>query len=157
MTALSLAEEENMPVLPDKLPEHPRIFLTKQRIVEIKEQDKTDSFLDKTVKELIQKANRLKKETVSEYNLPEGVQESVRWGMITRSEIALNGKSATLTLNSKTLTATMESNNVEKLEIASTVPPKEIENQNKGYSMLTAFAEPKDGKIEMTVTLKTKK
>ncbi|MDR1962337.1 MAG: heparinase II/III-family protein [Planctomycetaceae bacterium] len=58
--------------LPSKLPAHPRLFLTKQREAEIKELVKTDSFLDRQVKELLKKADRVKKEPLTEYKIPDG-------------------------------------------------------------------------------------
>jgi hypothetical protein len=51
--------------LPEKLPEHPRIFFTKKKETEIKKLMKTDAFLDKLVKELIQKADHLTNEPPS--------------------------------------------------------------------------------------------
>ncbi|MDR2438215.1 MAG: heparinase II/III family protein [Planctomycetaceae bacterium] len=57
---------------PPKLPEHPRLFLTKQRETEIKEQTKTDLFLDRQVKELLQKAERVKKDLLTDYRIPDG-------------------------------------------------------------------------------------
>ncbi|MDR1142031.1 MAG: heparinase II/III family protein [Planctomycetaceae bacterium] len=57
---------------PAKLPEHPRLFLTKQRETEIKELAKTDPFLDRQVKELLKKADRVKKEPLTDYRIPDG-------------------------------------------------------------------------------------
>ncbi|MDR2756598.1 MAG: heparinase II/III family protein [Planctomycetaceae bacterium] len=57
---------------PSKLPEHPRLFLTKQRETEIREQTKTDLFLDRQVKELLKKADRVKKDSLTDYRIPDG-------------------------------------------------------------------------------------
>jgi len=59
---------------PTKLPEHPRLFFTKQKEAEIKEQMKTDPFLDKLVRELIGKADRVKNEPPSKYEIPDGLR-----------------------------------------------------------------------------------
>ena len=57
---------------PEKLPEHPRMFLTKKKETEIKEGMKTDPFLKKTVEELLKKADKVKAETPSKYEIPDG-------------------------------------------------------------------------------------
>ncbi|MDR0337692.1 MAG: heparinase II/III family protein [Planctomycetaceae bacterium] len=57
---------------PSKLPEHPRLFLTKERETEIKELAKTDRFLDRQVKELVKKADRVKQEPLTDYRIPDG-------------------------------------------------------------------------------------
>ena len=58
--------------LPEKLPEHPRMFFTKKKEAEIKEGMKTDPFLNKTVAELLKKADRVIKEPPSKYEIPDG-------------------------------------------------------------------------------------
>ena len=60
--------------LPEKLPEHPRLYFTKQKEADIKEQMKTDAFLNKLVEELIKKADRVKNEAPSRYEIPDGVR-----------------------------------------------------------------------------------
>ncbi|MCL2710795.1 MAG: heparinase II/III family protein [Planctomycetaceae bacterium] len=60
--------------LPEKLPEHPRLFFTKQKEAEIKELMKTDQFLEKLVEELIKKADRVKNEPPTDYQIPDGVR-----------------------------------------------------------------------------------
>ncbi|MDR0392120.1 MAG: heparinase II/III-family protein [Planctomycetaceae bacterium] len=57
---------------PAKLSEHPRLFLTKEREMEIKELVKTDPFLDRQVKELLNKADRVKQEPLTDYRIPDG-------------------------------------------------------------------------------------
>jgi len=60
--------------LPEKMPEHPRLFFTKQKEAEIKEQMKTDPFLQKLVNELIKKADRVKAEPPTDYKIPDGIR-----------------------------------------------------------------------------------
>jgi len=57
---------------PGKLPVHPRLFLTKQREAEIKQQMKSDEFLARLVEKLIAKADKVKKDTVTDYRIPDG-------------------------------------------------------------------------------------
>ena len=59
---------------PEKLPEHPRMFLTKKKEADVKERMKTDPFLEKLVEELIKKADRLKNEPPSKYDIPDGLR-----------------------------------------------------------------------------------
>ena len=59
-------------ILPERLPEHPRLFFTKQKEAEIKELLKTDPFLQKLVGELIKKADKVKAEPPSKYEIPDG-------------------------------------------------------------------------------------
>jgi hypothetical protein len=69
----SFASAEGL-TFPQKLPEHPRIFFTKKKEAEIKERMKTDTFLEKLVTELIRKADRVKNEPPSRYDIPDGVR-----------------------------------------------------------------------------------
>ncbi len=57
---------------PEKLPAHPRLFLTKQREAEIKQLMKSDEFLARLVDKLIAKADKAKKETPTDYRIPDG-------------------------------------------------------------------------------------
>jgi len=57
---------------PEKLPPHPRLFLTKQREAEIKQQMKSDEFLARLVEKLIAKADKVKKEKATDYRIPDG-------------------------------------------------------------------------------------
>jgi hypothetical protein len=50
------------------------MFLTKQREAEIKELMKTDPFLKKQVEELLKKADRVKNEPPSKYEIPDGLR-----------------------------------------------------------------------------------
>ena len=58
--------------LPQNLPEHPRLFFTKQKESELKEGMKTDAYLEKLVSELIKKADRVKEQPPSIYEIPDG-------------------------------------------------------------------------------------
>ena len=59
---------------PDKLPEHPRLFLTKQREAEIKQGMQTDEFLAQLVEKLIAKADGTKGEPTTDYQIPDGLR-----------------------------------------------------------------------------------
>jgi hypothetical protein len=59
-------------VLPQELPAHPRLYFTKQREAELKKLRETDPFLDKVVKEIIKKADRLLPDKPTHYVLPDG-------------------------------------------------------------------------------------
>ena len=73
--AFSLASvSAEVVTFPEKLPEHPRLFFTKQKEAEIKALMKTDPFLNKLVEELIKKADRVKDEAPSRYEIPDGVR-----------------------------------------------------------------------------------
>ncbi|MCL2119237.1 MAG: heparinase II/III-family protein, partial [Planctomycetaceae bacterium] len=78
----------------------------------------------------------------------EGVEEPVRWGMVTRADVTItpDGQSATLNRSGKEICVSLKSENA-KFEIVSTTPPTEKEAQNQGYRMLAAFAEPVDGRV----------
>jgi hypothetical protein len=82
-----------------------------------------------------------------------GVNEPVRWGMVTRADVTIaeNGKSATLTRAEKKLHVFIVSGQVAGFEIASTTPPTEGENQNQGYKMLAVTVKPINGRVDMTV------
>ncbi|MDR3110431.1 MAG: hypothetical protein LBU65_12235, partial [Planctomycetaceae bacterium] len=84
----------------------------------------------------------------------DGISEPVRWGMMTAAKIEVSGKKAALTRNKKTLNVEMTSDEVEQFEITTASPPTEKENQNEGFTMLTATAKPLNGKVRFWVTLK---
>ena len=92
--------------------------------------------------------------TLEMEDLVGGVNEPVRWGMMTRAEIKIDGKKALLIQDKKTLLIEVVSDQVQGFEILSVTPPKEIENQNKGYSMLAAIATPQEGRVAIRVTFK---
>jgi hypothetical protein len=83
----------------------------------------------------------------------EGVEEPVRWGMVTRADVTIDpdGKSAALKHSGKELSVSLKSENA-KFEIVSTTPPTEKENQNQDYQMLAAYAEPVDGRVVIHVS-----
>ncbi|MGL4593666.1 MAG: heparinase II/III domain-containing protein [Thermoguttaceae bacterium] len=68
-----IAKEVKM-VWPDSFPAHPRLFLTSNREAEIKEQMKSDPFLAKQVAALISKADKIIKEPVTDYKIPDGLR-----------------------------------------------------------------------------------
>ena len=74
-----------------------------------------------------------------------GVTEPVRWGMMTQATIELDGESAILSQRDQKVRVELVSDYAEKFEITSAKPPTEAENQNAGFSMLTATATPKEG------------
>ncbi|MDR2345924.1 MAG: heparinase II/III family protein [Planctomycetaceae bacterium] len=84
----------------------------------------------------------------------EGVTEPVRWGMMTAASLEINGKTATLSQNKKQIQIEIISDEVRRFETDSVTPPTEQENQNKGFSMLTAVAAPKNGSVSIRVILK---
>jgi len=83
----------------------------------------------------------------------EGVEEPVRWGMVTRADetILSDGRGAKLNRSGKELRLLLLSPNNAKFEVIPTTPPTEKENQNQGYKMLTVFAEPIDGRVNISV------
>ena len=60
--------------LPSPMPEHPRIFLTPQRLAEVKTLNVTDAFLCLHIYALIQKADKAKTSGVSQYLIPDGMR-----------------------------------------------------------------------------------
>jgi len=73
-----------------------------------------------------------------------GVKEPVRWGMITRAEIELDGRTAILSQDGKKIRLEVTTyDESEKFEIVSAEPPTEAENQNRGHRMLVITAMPK--------------
>lgn len=83
----------------------------------------------------------------------QGVSESVRWGMMTAATIETNGKTAMLTQKGKRLRAELLSGQSKRFEIISAKPPTERENQNQGFSILAAVAEPENGSVRLRVIL----
>jgi hypothetical protein len=84
----------------------------------------------------------------------EGVTEPVRWGMVTAANIEINNKTAILSQNKKQLHIEIISNEVRQFETVSVTPPTEMENPNKGFSMLAAAVTPKNGNAFIRVILK---
>ena len=84
----------------------------------------------------------------------ECVEEQVRWGMVTRSDITLSRdkKIATLNRSGKKINVSLTSSNAKEFEIIPTTPPTEKEAQNQGYKMLAVFAEPVDGRVTIIMS-----
>lgn len=70
---------------------------------------------------------------------------NVRWGMVTRAEIKLDGSHAQLTQKDKTLHARILEPKGASFTVTSTKPPTSRENPNKGTRMLTINVEPSRG------------
>lgn len=92
--------------------------------------------------------------TVTIEDMLEGVAEPVRWGMATRASIKTAGKKAILNRNKKEMNVELFSDQAGEWSTLAMTPPTEIENQNKGYSMLAALAQPKDGKVAFKVVFR---
>ena len=58
----------------EKLPKHPRLFLTKEKEDEIRKAASNDPFMQKQIRELFAKADKLQKERNSEYRIPDGMR-----------------------------------------------------------------------------------
>ena len=84
-----------------------------------------------------------------------GVTGTIRWGMMTKAKAASPpmDRSVTLVQTGKRLRVDVVSKELKRLEILAATPPTEKENQNAGYSILAAFAEPVDGNVDLRVTL----
>ncbi|GHT26188.1 hypothetical protein FACS18942_03170 [Planctomycetales bacterium] len=87
----------------------------------------------------------------------DGVSEPVRWAMVSAAKIKTEGKTAELSQNKKILNVELVSKQAEKFETISALPLTEKENQNKGASILAAFARPQDGKVSIKVIMKPEK
>ncbi len=70
-----------------------------------------------------------------------GADQSVRWGMVTRAEVELEGRRAVLSLNGETIYATLLEPEGAEFEIVPTdPPPNEFDVANPGTRMLAFFA-----------------
>lgn len=115
--------------------------------------DMTDAYKDQA-KSALRKATLYRNGTVEIEDVLTGVKERVRWGMVTGAKIDVNGKKAELSIKDKKIQAEIVSANVKQFEVLPAAPPTEKENQNKGFSILAAFAEPDNGNVSIKVTLK---
>ena len=82
-------------------------------------------------------------------------KDAVRWGMVTRAKIELDGSKAVLRQNGKTMRVEILSPAGAKFEVLSTKPPTEKENPNQGTRMLAFTAKPNGSKpltLEVTFT-----
>ncbi len=92
-----------------------------------------------------------------------GLDGEVRWGMVTKAMIELQGKTALLTESGRRLRAEIIEPAGARFEIDSTKPPTDRENSNQGTSMLavkverqadvriTVLLRPDDGKVGVAV------
>jgi hypothetical protein len=79
---------------------------------------------------------------------PEG---SVRWAIVTRAQIEINGQSATLKKSGQHLKITRNDTHGGAWEILAATPPARIENQNKGVRIL-AFTAPAAEQLKLSVS-----
>jgi len=116
--------------------------------------DMTDAYKGQ-VQFALRTADLLKYGSVAIEDYLEGVTEPVRWGMMTQADIELSedGKTAMLSQRGRKIKVKLEYDYAEKFEIVSATPPTEAENQNQGFSMLVAFATPKDEQVRIRVVL----
>ncbi|MCD4824563.1 MAG: heparinase II/III family protein [Phycisphaerae bacterium] len=77
----------------------------------------------------------------------------IRWGMVTRAKIKIDGRKAVLTQDGKTLHVEVVEPVDAVLKIVSTAPPTKKENPNRGTRMLAAFAKPNGKKFMRIVVL----
>ena len=82
--------------------------------------------------------------------------EPVRWGMMTKAKIELDGKTAILTQSGKKIRVEVTTDDeAAKFEIVPATPPTEAENQNKGYQMLAVVAMPQErGQLSIYVVMR---
>ncbi|MCL2742605.1 MAG: heparinase II/III family protein [Planctomycetaceae bacterium] len=121
--------------------------------------DMTDAYKEQ-VKTAQRFATLLKDGTVLIQDTVIGAKEPVRWGMMTRADIKLDGKTAILSQDGKKIRLEMTTlYDSEKFEIVSAKPPTKAERQNEGYQMLTIVSKPKgeNEKVHIAVTMKPEK
>lgn len=118
--------------------------------------DLTDAYQDQ-VESARRTAALFQDGTVEIEDVLTGVTEPVRWGMMTRSAVKIDGKKAELSIKDKKIQAEVVSVNVKQFEILPATPETEKENQNKGFSILAVFAEPENGTVKINITLKSVK
>ena len=82
-----------------------------------------------------------------------GLDGEVRWGMVTKAMIELQGKTALLTESGRRLRAEIIEPADARFEIDSTKPPTDIENSNQGTSMLAVKVE-RQADVRITVLLR---
>jgi hypothetical protein len=82
--------------------------------------------------------------------------DTVRWAMLTKAEVTLNGNEAILTQNGQKLRVLLQSETPARFEILSAEPPNEYDALNPGFRFLIVnFKSPEDGKLQFSVTLQT--
>jgi hypothetical protein len=86
----------------------------------------------------------------------EGVDGTVRWGMVTAADVVLAGNTARLTQGGKTLLAKIIAPADGRFEILPNTPPTSEEKQNDGTRILAvqvAGTAEREGRVEMSVVL----
>jgi hypothetical protein len=76
----------------------------------------------------------------------------VRWAIVTRAEIKIDGQTATLHKASKQLQLTRNANHGGSWKVLDATPKLAEENQNKGVRIL-AFTAPATKNLELSVTI----
>ena len=78
----------------------------------------------------------------------------VRWAMLTRAEIALDGKQATLMQNGQKLRVTLQTEWPAQFETISADPPRDYDAPNPGFRFLIVHLQaPQNGNLDFSVTL----
>jgi hypothetical protein len=84
----------------------------------------------------------------------DGAQGTIRWGMVTRADIAIDGSRAVLTQNGKTLQAEILAPSGIEFEVVPTAPPTRREKQNAGTRMLAIHIDSTSGQpVALSVLL----
>ncbi|HEY0074277.1 MAG TPA: heparinase II/III family protein [Abditibacteriaceae bacterium] len=82
--------------------------------------------------------------------------DTVRWAMLTKAGIGLNGNEAILTQDGQKLRIQLQSPQPASFESISAEPPNEYDAPNPGYRFLIAnFTAPESGKLQFSITLQT--
>ena len=84
------------------------------------------------------------------------VVDTVRWDMLTKADIFLNGVEAILSQKGQKLRVLLQSDNPASFETLSAEPPKDYDAPNPGFRFLVAnFKAPENGNLQFSVTLQT--
>jgi hypothetical protein len=82
--------------------------------------------------------------------------DNVRWAMLTKAEIALNGNEAILTQDGQKLRVQLQTPQLAQFETISTEPPNDYDAPNPGYRFLIAnLTAPETGNLQFFITLQT--
>ncbi|MBN2292696.1 MAG: heparinase II/III family protein [Pirellulales bacterium] len=91
---------------------------------------------------VVRKASLLDRKKVVIEDVVTAAVDDVRWGMVTKAKITLDGPRAILTKAGHTMNVEIVSPKNARFEILSTRPKTDIENQNKGTRMLAFKTKP---------------